>query len=497
MNNKNRTIIFFLAALIFSLLALLVTGCTSAPFPLAKDTEAFKGENISAFEQENLKYFTTFTLSNGIPVIVKQSNASQVFNITLVLRGGSLLARPETAGFEQVALQTMTRGSKTYSYEDIQTLLDETSASFSASSTFEYSTFSLTGLQKYLDTLLPIWADCLVQPRFSEKDFSQTLSDAQLAIQGKEQDPWTKTALVMNREFFGGHPYGNVPEGTLETLASMKLQDLNTWYAQMFSANRMFVVAVGAVDPQKLKKQLEKSIGTISDKGVRLPERAPGFSIKPKLVRVEHPASRGLAYLRGDFAAPAPSEPDYMAMNVGLKMVSDLLFNVVRDKYGATYSPASYIRGFPVNYGSLVMYKTKVPDKIKSYIDEALSDFAKGYCIAIDSAAAEDPSARVPIDEALPTYKALFVNEYYQNQQTNAQQAASIISSVILTGDYRSYLKDMAKIESITADQVKQAVTKYLLQGTIIWVVTGSRDMIELVKERDFTTGSVQNEQDN
>lgn len=482
--NKQKTIIslLFLGAVI----AFFAASCASTPFPLAKDTQAFQGKNLSAFEQENLKSFTTFTLSNGIPVIVKQSNASQVFNLTLVLRGGSLLTRPETAGFEQVALQTMARGSKTYSYEDIQTLLDETSASIGASSTFEYSTFSLTGLQKYLDTLVPVWSDCIVNPLFSEKDFAQTRSDAQLALQGKEQDPWTKTALVMNREFFGSHPYGNVPEGTLETLASMKLQDLTTWYTELFSANRMFVVAVGAVDPQKLKKELEKSIGKIPDKGVELPKPAPQFTASSRLVRVEHPASRGLAYLRGDFAAPSPAAPDYMAMNVGLKMVSDLLFNVVRDKYGATYSPASYIRAFPANYGSLVIYKTKVPDKIKSYIDEALSDFATGYCVAIDSTAAEDPSARVPIADALPTYKALFVNEYYQNQQTTAQQAASIISSVILTGDYRSYLKDMTKIESITADQVQQAVSKYLLQGKITWVVTGSQDMIESVKETDF-----------
>jgi zinc protease len=480
--NKKHTI----SALAGLIVILFLIGCASGPFPLARDTEAFTGKNLTAFEQENLKSFTTFTLSNGIPVIVKKSNASQVFTLNLVLRGGSLLASPQTAGYEQVALQTMARGSKNYSYETIQSLLDETSSSLGASSTFEYATFSVTGLQKYLDTLLPLWADCLINPSFKEADFTQVLSDAQLALQSKEQDPWTKTAVVMNREFFGSHPYGNVPEGTMESLKAMKLQDAIDWYGKQFSSNRIFVIAVGAVDPQKLRTQLEASIGKIPDKKVSLPEKAPGFSASSRLVRQEYPASRGLAYLRGDFPAPSPADPDYMAMNVGLKIVSDLLFNVVRDKYGATYSPAAYIRAFPANYGSLVMFKTKVPDKIKTYIDEALTDFSRGYCVAIDADTAADPTARIPIAEALPTYKALFINEYYQNQQTNAQQAATIISSIMNTGDYRSYLKDMAKIENLNADQVQQAVSKYLFQGTITWVVTGSKDMIDAVPEKDF-----------
>ncbi|MEW6565475.1 MAG: pitrilysin family protein [Spirochaetota bacterium] len=471
-------------------LALFITGCASAPFPLAPDTEAFKGNVLTAFEKENLKNFTTFTLSNGIPVIVKRSNANQVFTITLVLRGGSLLASPQTAGYEQVALQTMTRGSKDYTYEDIQTLLDETSSALGASSTFEYATFSITGLQKYQKTLLSLWADCLINPSFKEQDFAQVLSDAQLALQSKEQDPWTKTAVVMNREFFGQHPYGNVPEGTMESLGAMKLQDATNWYAQQFSANRMFIVAIGAVDPQELRKGLESSVAKIPDKKVPLPQRAPSFSVSSRLVRQEFPASRGLAYLRGDFPAPSPADPDYMALNVGLKMISDLFFNVVRDKYGATYSPAAYIRAFPVNYGSLVIFKTKVPDKIKSYIDEALADFGRGYCVAIDADTAEDPSARVPIYEALPTYKALFVNEYYQSQETIGQQANTIISSIINTGDYRTYLKDMTKIESLSAEQVQQAVSTYVLKGPITWVVTGSRDMIDAVPEQDYVNPS-------
>ena len=55
-----------------------------------------------------------------------------------------------------------------------------------------------------------------------------------------------------------------------------------------------------------------------------------------------------MGYLRGDFAAPPPADPDYMPLSLGMKALSDLLFNVVRDKYGAVYSPDAYIRDYQV-----------------------------------------------------------------------------------------------------------------------------------------------------
>jgi zinc protease len=458
----------------------------AAPFPLAAAGASFGAQGLSAFAKENLASFATFTLSNGLPVIVKRNSSNSVEHISLVFRGGSAASRPESAGIEALSLKTMARGSAKYSYEDIQALLDETSSAIGSASSLDYSSYSLTTLDKYFERLFPVWVDNLVEPAFKEADFDQALSQAKLALQTKEQDPWAKTGLETNRILFAGHPYASSPDGTEGTLAAAKLEDVKAWYASRVRADALFVVAVGDFDPAALRGRLESGLGRLPSSGAAGPGSVSPLSRSGpgSIVKVEFPQSKGMGYLRGDFAAPAPRESDYMPLSLGLKLLSDLLFDVVRDKHGAVYSPGAYIRGFNANYGSITLFKTKIPGKAKAYIDEAMALLHSGKAVAIDPEASTDGYA--PVAEVLESAKAQYINGLYESQATNAAIAGRIAGSVINTGDYRSYLLDVDRIRAVTAGQVLAAIDKYVLKGSIAWVALGSSEVLDPVQAGDF-----------
>ena len=456
-------------------------------FPLAAQGSSFGASGLSAFAKENLGSFSTFVLSNGLPVIVKKIAANRVEHISLIIRGGSAAANPASAGFEALALRTMARSSTKYSYDDIRSILDETSSAIWSYSDFDYSAYSLKTLDKYFARIFPIWVDTLVNPSFKEADFDQELSQAKLALQSKEQDPWSKTGQTMNDILFAGHPYAASPEGTRESLAAAKLDDIKAWYGSRLRADALFVVAVGDFDTAALRRELETGLGKLPSAGVGLPPPPPALSDSGKwsrLTKVEFPQSKGMGYLRGDFAAPAPSDPDYIPLSLGMKLLSDLLFNVVRDKYGAVYSPDAAIRSFNANYGSITLFKSKNPGKAKAYIDEAVALLAAGKAVSIDPASSKDGYA--PLAEVLEASKAQYVNELYASQATNGAIAGSIAQSVVSTGDYRSYLLDIDRIRAVTPAQVRAAVDKYILKGNIAWVALGSGDVLIPVQEGDF-----------
>jgi len=514
MNTKRRYLApasaraaFLLACAVLAAGASLLAGCASAPpaaaapgaaaAPKSADLppslaalgDSFGSGGLSDFAARNLGSISAFTLSNGVPVVVKRSQANRVLALSLVIRGGSAAAKPETAGLEGLALATMARGSAGHSYEEIQALLDETSSSIGKAAGLDFSTYSLVTLDKYLDRLLPIWSDTLVRPAFSQKDFDQCLSEAELALQSKKQDPWASTALATNEVFFEGHPYAVAPEGNAESLASFDLSAVKAWYQTAFSANRMFVVAVGDFDPESLRSELEAGIGAIPDRGFALPPPAPAFdygSGVSTLAKVEFPQSKGVAYLRGDFAAPGPEADDFMALNIGMEMFADLLLNVVRDKYGAVYSPGAYIRDSLANYGSIIMFKTAAAGKIKSYIDEAAADLARGMALSVDPTVSDGAQPRMSVEDALPAYKAKYVNALFQGQSTNAQVASRIAKSVISAGDCRAWLLDFDRIESVTAVDVRAAIAKYVAGGRIDWVLLGSADAILPAFDGDY-----------
>lgn len=476
-----------------ALSAALLAGCATTgpaiPAGLGALGDSFGSGGLSPFASENLASLTAFTLSNGIPVVVKRTTANRVLALSLVMKGGSAAATPETAGLEALALATMARGSVGHPYEEIQAILDETSSSLGRSASLDFSSYSLVTLDKYFDRLLPLWADTLVRPAFAQKDFDQALSEAKLAVQSKAQDPWATTALATNEVFFAGHPYAATPEGTADSLSRASLDAVRGWYASAFSANRMFVVAVGDIDPATLRRGLEAGIGSIPDRKYRLPASPPAFPLGGgvgTLTKREFPQSKGVAYLRGDFAAPGPEDPDFMAMNIGMQMLADLLLNVVRDKYGAVYSPSAYIRDSAANYGSIVMYKTKAAGKIKSYIDEAVADLAAGKVLSVDPTKSEGAQPRMTVEEALPAYKARYVNALFEGQATNAQVAARIAKSIISSGDFRAWLLDFDRINAVSADQIRAAVKQYLLDGRLRWIVLGSSDAILPAVDVDF-----------
>jgi len=478
-----------LASLASSCAGLGAAGKGSGGFPLAAMGDSFGGRGLSDFAKVNLKSFETFVLSNGIPVIVKKSDSSRVRHISLVIRGGSAASSPETAGIESLALKVMARGSALYGYEAIRGLLDETSSSLGGTSDFDASYYSLNTLDKYFDRLLPLWIDTIARPAFAQADFDKELSNAILALQSKEQDPWSKTGLSANELFFAGHPYAASPEGNAASLAAASLESVEAWYGRRLRAGNLFVVAVGGYDAASLRASLEKGLGAIPAGGEKL-AKAPAIAHPGpgSLAKVEFPQSKGVGYLRGDFPAPAIDDPDYVALSIGMSIFSDLLFHVVRDKYGAVYSPMATVRSFDANYGTVALYKTSVPGKAKAYIDEAAAVLASGRGMALDPEYSADGYA--PIPEILDSIKGQFVNSTYESQASNAAIAAQIARSALSTGDYRYYLLMVDRIGAATSEDIGDALRKHLFGAKLTWVALGAADVIADARSEDFAAFS-------
>ncbi len=445
------------------------------------------------YVRENAPTYMNTVLSNGIPLYMKVQHANQVFHVSLVLNGASLVTAPEQAGWEKIALATMARSSKNYPYEKAASILDRRSSAITSAVQFEYSTFSLTTLDKYSDELLALWSDMLVNPSFDPSDFEKEKENALLALQAIEQNPWTMTQKIMNEAYFKGHPYGVNPEGTEESIAPMMVGDARGWYEKHFSSDRIFLVAVGDFNPAELAYKLEKLLGDIPNLNLGPVPKPPNFPMGSSgselalgsLITQAHDQSKGIIYLRGDFSAPAPGSDDFFATTLATSIFSDLLFAVVRDKYGAVYTPSAAIRSYTANYGSIMIYKSDAPQKIKQYIDEAVALMAKGRVVSVDPTKT-DADGYMELSDALDTYKQLYINDYFEAVRTNAAIASLMIRSIKLTGNPADWLKDQNRIEILDAQAVYNAFEKYVHNGTFLWVAVGDQALLDKLDWKAF-----------
>jgi len=472
-----------LAALLFA------AGCASKPAAVTPDP----------FVEANRATFTVTQLDNGIPLIIKQNPGSRIVSFKVGFKAPTLYTPANQAGLEAMTLGMLSRGSQDYSWEDIQTIAYLKSSAIGADWTnFDFTSFDLTTLDKYTGELLDVWLSCLLKPSWDPEMFEQLKGELLLARQNKEEDPYSKASIILNKSFFGKQPYATDLDGTLMSLAALNLEDIKTHYARLLSTNRMFIVVVGNVDAEAIKAQLNGKLGSISTKAAPLytlndADRAPGGTVLIEPFE----QSKGVAYVRGNFNLPRPGTDEFTAVSIASDMLSDIFFDVIRTQNGAAYSVWAKPYSFTSNYGCFAVYKTNVPHLVKPWIDTAVGILTSGRTMAakveagvknIDGSADEEeaPSALVPISDSIGFYKDKFVTTFFEGQQTGPSIASQIASSYILTGDPLYYLELRSRLARVSEGDIIDAARTYFAESAKSWIILGSSDVLGSVQAEQF-----------
>ena len=493
------------------LAALVAAAGWSQAWTLDRQRDLFASGAVGAYAKENVGSLTLTRLANGIPVVVRKSDANRILGIKAVLLGHVSNTPLEKAGLEAVTLTMLGKGSAAYPYAEVQRLLFERSASVGpAVAGFDQASFDLDVLDTYFDELFAVWADAFLHPSWNTEEFPRVMNNLRMARQQAENDPFSLAVKTVNERFFAGHPYAANWEGAGTSLDTIALDDVKRYWKDTLIAGRLMIVAVGSFDIPKLIGQLNATFGKMPASAYTRPP-VPGFAgrVKPDVLLQEFPESEGVAYVRGNFALPSPDHPDYPALVVAFTLLDDVLFEIVRTKNGACYSAWSRVHGFTAGYGSIVVYRTAVPGAVKRMIDESIGVLLKGQCLSgrvsasaegksgIGGSTEEAPSgvvvpkvqtggSFVPIAEALPYYKRQFVTGFYEGQQTNLQVADEIASSVVYRGDYRSWLLFLDRVNAVTPADVERVARAYLRDNPVLWAVVGSKDLLDGVKREEW-----------
>jgi zinc protease len=460
-----------------------VTAAAAALLFLALSPAAVRGADYLSFVEDNLKSITIASLDNGIPVFVKQSDANRVCALKVVLNGHVVFTPEEKAGLEAIVLSAMARGSRSYSYDDLQALQYRTSSAIRGSvMSYDLTSFDLLTLDKYFATLYEAFADCYLHPAFDAKQFSQVMNDYNIVFKKNMSDPYSRATTLLHAAEFASHPYEADFQGTESSLASITLDDAKRYYASAFAPERMAIIAVGDFDPVSLIAKLNASFGKMPKTGLQVPT-PPALPGRGDLLIADDPSSEGVAYIRGDFPLPPLVSPDYTTAAFAFTMLSDLLFDVVRTEHGACYSV--WVQGYAMKspYGSFGVYKTTVPEAVKGYLDEAVGILASGRCLA---AGAQGTGKYVPIADALAAYKAKYINAFYSTQSTNATIAGQIASSYFLRDDYSYYLKVAERIDAITVEDITRVIGAYVKDVPAFWIALGDKALLEKVQRSDY-----------
>ena len=90
-------------------------------------------------------------------------------------------------------------------------------------------------------------------------------------------DPDTYLQRLQETTAYAGHPYVNRPEGTVQSVSKLTLEDIRRYHQQIMETSRLLLVVVGDLNVNQLRQQVTASFGKLP-RGSYRPDSVPELS---------------------------------------------------------------------------------------------------------------------------------------------------------------------------------------------------------------------------
>jgi zinc protease len=384
----------------------------------------------------------------GVPVIYKRRPTTDTVVVDVKLRGGCRNMTQANAGIEMLSLTVGTEGGTTSLTQDqLASRLEGLGSGISGEPDRDYSTIGLRTIKQSFADAWTVFDDVLRNPAFPD-DQVALHKDRQLAgIRQIPDNPDRLVGQLSNESAFAGHPYLNRQLGFVPSVEPLDAAKLRAYWQSLLTRDRMLVVVVGDLEEAELRTRLEGTLGALPAHGAAGPyQETPPPALGIQRAGVEFQAQAlPTSYVLGLFEGPPSTSPDYAALLMGVRVLSNRFFEEVRTKRNLSYAVNARVHNAYANFGQIYVtaQNPRATLEVMFHEIQRLQD---------------EPVS----DRDLQDQINMYVTTYYMDLQTNEAQADLLGHWEIVAGG-REYADQMVqRLRGVTAEQVQQAARRYV-----------------------------------
>ena len=447
---KKYIFLFTLISSIIQVSAQTVIDRTTAPVP-----GAARKPEIASYE--------SFTLKNGLKVFVVENHKLPRITMRLILDRDPI-AEGTKAGYVQIAGDLIGAGTKSKTKAELDEAIDFMGAGFSTSS----SSITANGLSKYTDKLLSIFSDVLLNPKFSESEFSKLKAQMISGIKSSEDNADAMSQKLTQASIYGlEHPYGEVL--TEATVNSIKLEDCKSYWETYFRPNIGYMIIIGDITLEDAKKKINTTFKKWKKKPV--PKASFKKTSLPKSSRVllvnKPSAVQSLIWI-GNVINLTPGHPDIEPLRIANKILgggmSGRLFINIREDKGYTYGAYSNFGVDRLN--STFSASAKVRNEVT---DSAIAEFLNEY---------EKITTEQVTELELKSAKSSLSGSFGRSLESPSSAASFALNIARYNLDSDYYNDYLNRIQNVTVEDVLRVAKKYIsTDKTTIAVVGKAQDI--------------------
>lgn len=398
-------------------------------------------------------------LPGGMRVLLAPSAVNDIVAVVSFMPLPGAIERPHEAGLVTFMHRMLRRGTTSKTNVELAEAIDSLGIELASEASDDFSHAHLICTKDTFREGLALMAEVLQHPSFEPEEVEKERQSILAAIRRQEDDKLSATLKRFMRELYGDHGYGLPHLGLRETVGEFTREQLVHVHEEFVNPARFLTVIMGNFDPAEARDLLTE-----------LFQPAPGAESSPFVIPPppERPPSRvrlsrdcEQAYLvLGMRACPlgAPDWPAVRVLNTVLgEGMSSRLFVRLRDEQGLAYATGSAY-GPLGRAGHLFGYIGTKPESLDTAREGMLEQFELLK------------SELVPREE-LQRSKNYLVGKFLIDHQTNYRRAFYLgfyeTMGLGITMD-ENYPK---LIQSVTAEQVREAANRYLHDPTIVELV--------------------------
>lgn len=209
-------------------------------------------------------YPKSFTLDNGLQVIVVPNHLSPAVNQMVWYKVGSADETPGKLGLAHYLEHLMFRGTSTIGPGEFSKRIAAQGGEDNAFTSYDYTAYHETVAADRLQMIMQMEADRMqnlqIKPETSVPELSVVLNERQ---QRTDNNPEGRFNEKLKHLLMPQHPYGRPVIGWKNEIEQLNAADATEFYKQHYAPNNAIVIISGDVDPDEVMRMAKSIYGPI------------------------------------------------------------------------------------------------------------------------------------------------------------------------------------------------------------------------------------------
>ncbi|ETX30448.1 M16 family metallopeptidase [Roseivivax isoporae] len=207
---------------------------------------------------------TTFTLDNGMEVVVIENHRAPVVTQMVWYRAGSADEERGTSGVAHFLEHLLFKGTETLEPGEFSRVVAANGGTDNAFTSFDYTAYFQRVAADRLDTMMEMEADRMVNLRLRPEDI-ETERNVILEERNQrvENEPGALFQEQMQAALYLNHPYGTPIIGWKHEMEALDLEAAQAYYDTHYAPNNAILVVSGDVTADAVREMAQEHYGAI------------------------------------------------------------------------------------------------------------------------------------------------------------------------------------------------------------------------------------------